>query len=328
MARTQLSGRQDLTPQDWPTEREREYARRQAELADRYSVDAESRVTETDAGRVHYLVTEEPAGEPVVLLHGLSTTAATWLPMVPALSSEYRLYIPDRPGRGLSAAPSYRGRDLRGFMVSYLVDLFDHIGVEQPHVVGNSLGGQQAFLLTLDHGRVDRLCLVGAPGGVSKEFSFLMKLMTLRGINSLLYWLNGRGDPVENAKDATERVLVADDDAVTEEFYQLMAASSAMPDRQASLKSLQTAQSSFGRMHDIFNIRDEIVTIERPTAFVWGTEDSFWTPDVGRPLSATMADAQFHTLDSHGHIPWLEPDEQASETVRAFLSGSEGETAQ
>ncbi len=309
-------------PDDWASEPERRYAERQAQLAEHCGVDAESRTVDTDvAGRVHYLACGDPDGEPVVLLHGVSTTAATWLPMVPALTDEYRLYIPDRPGRGLSAAPSYRGENLRQVMVTYLLELFDDRGLDRPHVVGNSLGGQQAFLLAIDHDRVDRLCLVGAPAGVSKEFDLLWRLTTVRGVNRALYWLMGRGDPVENAKTQTEQFLVADDSAVPEEFYELLAAGSEMPDRQASLRSLQSQQGSLGRMHDLFDLREEIVGIERPTSFVWGTEDSFWPPEVGRPLAEQMPDAEFHVLEGYGHMPWMEPGEETERRVREFLDG-------
>jgi 2-hydroxymuconate-semialdehyde hydrolase len=319
---TALSDDQALTPDDWPSSHEQEYARRQVALADQYGVEFESRVFESDAaGQIHYLVTGDPDGEPVVLLHGVSTTAATWLPMASSLTDEYRLYIPDRPGRGLSAAPSYRGRDLRRFMVSYLVELFDHLGLDRPHVVGNSLGGQQAFLLALDHDRVDRLCLVGAPGGVSTEFDLLWRLMTVRGVSRLLYWLMGRGDPVENAKESARQMLVVDATAIPAAFYELMAASSSLLERQQSLRSLQLEQGSFGRMHSLFDLRDELVGIDRPTAFVWGTGDSFWPPEVGQPVAERMPDAEFHVLDSHGHMPWLEPDEKATAKVRAFFAG-------
>jgi len=319
---TALSDDQALTPDDWPKSRKQEYARRQAALADHHGVEFGSRVFESDAaGQIHYLTAGDPDGEPVVLLHGISTTAATWLPMVSALTDEYRLYIPDRPGRGLSAAPSYRGRDLRRFMVSYLVELFEKLALDRPHVVGNSLGGQQAFLLALDHDSVDRLCLVGAPGGISKDFDLLWRLMTVRGANRLLYWLMGRGDPVENAKESARQVLVADDAAISEAFYELMAASSALPERQESLRSLQLEQGSFGRMHSLFDLRDEIVTIERPTAFVWGTADSFWPPGAGQPVAERMPHAEFHVLDNHGHMPWLEPNEKATAKIRTFLDG-------
>lgn len=319
---TALSDQRGLSPDDWSSTPEQRYANRQAQLADYYDVEFESRVVDTAAaGPIHYLVAGDPDGEPVVCLHGVSTTAATWLPMVPGLADEYRLYMPDRPGRGLSAAPSYRGRDLRQFMVSYLLECFDALDLDQPHVVGNSLGGQQAFLLAIDHDCVDRLCLVGAPGGVSKEFSLLWRLMTVRGLNRLLYWLNSLGEPVETAQDSTAQLLVVDDSAVSDPFYELLAAGAQMPDRQTSLRSLQSEQGSFGRMHSLFDLRDEIVDIDRPTAFIWGTEDSFWKPEAGRPVAERMGNAEFHELSNHGHMPWLEPEEEATPRVRAFLDG-------
>jgi pimeloyl-ACP methyl ester carboxylesterase len=257
----------------------------------------------------------------VVLLHGVTTTAATWIPMFDALTDDYHLIVPDRPGRGLSAAPSYRGRDLRSFMVAYLLDLFDALGLDRPHVVGNSLGGQQAFLLAIDHDRVDRLCLVGAPAGLSTEMALPLRLQTVRGLNRLLFWLVARGDPMDNAREAAEQFLVADRSAIPEAFYGVLAASSSMPERQRSLRTLTTEQGSFGRMHPIFDISEEVAAIERPTAFVWGTEDSFWPPSVGRPVADRMVDAQFSVLEGHGHMPWLEPGAETERLVRSFLEG-------
>lgn len=310
-----------IPPEEWDHPAEQSFARRQADLAAQFDLDIAARTVETRAGTIHYIDAGNPDGTPVLLLHGISTTAATWLPLVPAIADDYRVLIPDRPGRGLSDAPSYRGRHLRSFLVEYLCDLLDDQGIETPHVVGNSLGGLQAFFLCLDHDRVDRLGLVGGPGGVSREFSMLWRLMTVTGVNRILFWLLSRGDPMENAKTAAEQFLVTDSSAIPEEFYAVMAAAEDLPGRQASLQSLTTEEGSFGRMHEFFNIRDEIVTIDRPTAFIWGTDDSFWPPSVGKPLADQMANAEFHVLEGHGHMPWMEPGDETAATLRAFLDG-------
>ena len=304
----------------WSSEPERQYAACQAGLAAHYDLAIDSRTVETDsAGRVHYLVAGDPDGEPVILLHGVSTTAATWLPLVGALTDRYRLYIPDRPGRGLSAAPSYRGRYLRSFLVDYLADLCAAEALDRPHVVGNSLGGLQALLLAIDRDRVDRLCLVGAPAGLSPEFPLAWRLLTVQGLNRLLLWLQRRGDPIENARATVSGQLVADESAIPEIFYKLMAARQGSPAHERSLRSLLTAEGSYGRMHPVFDIREEVVDIECPTAFVWGDEDAFWPPEVGRPVADEMADAAFHELSNHGHMPWLEPGDEAETRVRSFL---------
>ena len=312
-----------LSPDDWDDPAERRYAERQAALVGEYGIDAESRTVETDAaGRVHYLVAGPPEGDSIVLLHGVGTHAATWLPLIPALTDDYRVYAPDRPGRGLSAAPSYRGRDLREFLVSHLLELFDDLGLDRPHVVGNSLGGQQAFLLALDHDRVDRLCLVGAPGGVSRKFPLVLRLLTMHGVSRLLFWLQGRGDSIETARQSVSQ-LVVDDSAVSEPFYELLAAGQDLPGRTQSLRSLNLEQGSFGRAHPLFDLTDELVDLDRPTCFCWGSDDAFWPPDVGRPIAERMPDATVHELPGHGHVPWLEPGEETRECIRSFLDGNE-----
>ena len=309
-----------LSPDDWSHPAERRYADAQARLADHYDLGVESRVTETDAvGRVHYLVGGDPDGDPVLLLHGVGTPAATWLPLFPALTDEYRVYAPDRPGLALSAAPSYRDRDLRSFLVAYIVDFLDDLAIDRPHVVGNSLGGLQSFLLALDHDRVDRLQLVGAPGGVSRDLPLLFRLLTVRGLNRVLLWLLNRGDPVENARQSMQRVNAVDASATPDVFYELLAAGQDLPGRGESQRSLATAQGSFGRAHPLFDIRNEIARIDCPTQFVWGTEDAFYAPDVGRPVAEKMPDAEFHELPGHGHTPWLEPGDEAAELVQGFL---------
>ena len=321
MATDGVAGAQSaMAPAEWPTEPERRYARRQAALADHYGIDIVARTVETAAvGRVHYIEAGAPDGDPVVMLHGQSTTAATWLPMLPGLADEYRLIVPDRPGRGLSATPTYRSRNLRSVMVAYLLDLFDALALQRPDVVANSLGGQQAALLTVDHDRVDRLCFVGGPACVSTQLAPVLRLAGTRGFDRLIDWLVSRGDPVENARGMTNRLRVTDDSALPDAFFELLAAGRTMPERQRSLRSLSRAQSSFGRMHPLFDLTDEMADIDRPTCFLWGTDDQFWPPETGRPVAERMADATFHELSGHGHCPWLEPGDEAGTRVRSFL---------
>lgn len=307
-------------PEDWETEAGRTYARLQADFAEQCDVAVTSRVAETEMGRVHYLEAGSPDGQPVVLLHGIGTTAAMWLPLLGDLLDDYRYLVPDRPGQALSEPVTYGERPLREELVGYLSDLYDAWGVERAHVVGNSLGGLQAFLLTIDHDAVDRLCLVGAPGGLSREMPLSMRLLTVRGVNRLLFWLQRRGDPVETARDQTREMVVSDASAVPETFYELFGAVRQLPDRAASLRSLVEHEGSWGKMDPLFDIREEVVAIERPTRFLWGTEDWFWGPEEGRPVVEEMPEAHLQILEGHGHMPWLEPGDEVEMGIRTFLA--------
>lgn len=310
-----------ISAEDWPTEPERRYARYQTRLADQYGLDIESCVLDTDAvDRIHYLTAGNPDGEPVVLLHGATGQAAYWLPLMPALTDRYRVYAPDMPGEGLSAKLSYRGRDHRSFLVAYLVELFDTLGLDRPHVVGNSFGGGQAFLLAIDHDRVDRLGLVGAPIGLSRDFPIMNRLLSIRGLNRVLFWLMNMGDPIENAHQWVG-LFVEDDSSIPDAFYDLYAVRSEIPGLKASLRSLMTELATFGRVRPLMDIRDEVADIERPTSFVWGSDDYYWRPMVGRSVANRMSDATFHELPDHGHIPWMEPGDEVETRVQSFLGG-------
>lgn len=314
---------QPLSPEDWQTEAERRYARLQRELADVHGVEFESAVTDVaGVGHIHYLTAGDEDAEPVLLLHGLSATAGMWLPMFGALADEYRVIAPDRPGRGLSVAPSFDYESTRSDLTAYLAGLLDTLGVEQPHVVGNSLGGLQAFLLTIDHSQVDRLCLVGAPGGLTRDLPFMYRLLTVPGLNRVLSWLDNRGDPMENSKESVGQFVV-DDSEIPEVFYEMAVAGTELPGRSESFLSFASALGRRVRMHPVYDISEEIIDIERPTAFLWGEADWFMGPEFGRPVVDQMADAEVQALEEHGHIPWLEPGDETEGLVREFLSGAD-----
>lgn len=308
-----------LIPADWPTAAEQRYADAQRRLADEYGVEMTSRVTDVaGVGNVHYLQAGTADGEPVVLLHGLAATGAMWIPMLDSLTDEYNVIIPDRPGRGLSVAPSFEFDQFRPDLTEYLDGLLDNLGIEQPHVVGNSLGGLQAFLLALDHDRAERLCLVGAPGGLSREFPRSFRLVTVPGLVRLLLYIQNRGDPMENSKESLSD-YVMDTSAVPEVFHEMSVAATQLPGRTESYISFVTAAGRRLQMHPAYDISDEVVTIDRPTSFIWGTEDWFFDPDAGRPIAEQMSSAEFHALEGYGHVPWLEPGDEVGRLVREFL---------
>jgi len=87
---------------------------------------------------------DEGAGEPLVLIHGITEDQRVWDPFVPELAKRARVIRVDLPGHGASPAlPHYDA----GAMVAPLAELVQSLGLERPHVVGHSLGGLIATLL-------------------------------------------------------------------------------------------------------------------------------------------------------------------------------------
>lgn len=110
--------------------------------------------------RLAYVELGNPAGRPLLLLHGFTDSSRVWTILAPYLT-EHRVLIPDQRGHGGSAAPvccygvSDFAEDARLFL--------DAMRVRRAMVVGHSLGSFVAQALAARNPeRVERLALLGS----------------------------------------------------------------------------------------------------------------------------------------------------------------------
>jgi pimeloyl-ACP methyl ester carboxylesterase len=81
------------------------------------------------------------AGEPLVLLHALGLSRQTWEPVVPALVEHFDVIAVDLPGFGASDPMPDQVEPTPAALAAAVAGLLDQLGVTNPHLVGNSLGG-------------------------------------------------------------------------------------------------------------------------------------------------------------------------------------------
>jgi pimeloyl-ACP methyl ester carboxylesterase len=85
------------------------------------------------------------SGEPLLLLHGLGGSTAVWSPVIERLAQEREVLAVDLPGFG-AAPPLPSGVEPTAANLAAAVrETCAGLGIERPHVAGNSLGGWVAL---------------------------------------------------------------------------------------------------------------------------------------------------------------------------------------
>jgi pimeloyl-ACP methyl ester carboxylesterase len=101
------------------------------------------------------------AGRPMILLHGGLGSGEMFAPIMPQLTERHQVITVDLQGHGRTADID-RPIDIR-LMADDIAALIDHLGLEQPDVVGYSLGGGVALQVAVRHpAKVRRLVVVSA----------------------------------------------------------------------------------------------------------------------------------------------------------------------
>jgi pimeloyl-ACP methyl ester carboxylesterase len=114
----------------------------------------------------HALRWGDPASQPVLLLHGVTSAANTWWRAAPALSAAgYRVIAPDLPGHGRTG--HWRGhvvlRDSAADLAAFARAAFPDAEPADVNVIGHSWGGMTAAWFPAVGYRPRRLVLIDPP---------------------------------------------------------------------------------------------------------------------------------------------------------------------
>ena len=282
---------------------------------DRVPADLEQLEVDADGLHLSAYVAGDPDAPVLLLLHGLGGSKVSWLPVVPALASRYRLVIPDLPGHGRSDKPRtsyplrYHARAARLVL--------DAMGAERAAVAGNSLGGRVAIELALrSPGRVAALLLLdpAIPGFRVRPLLGLARVVPSE-LGRIPFPLRERwmqryvrrlfGDPSVLPE---EGYLAAADDFIR--IYRDPAARMAFFDTLRHLVT-ESPRRFWGLMR----------RVRVPALVVWGTADRLVPVRLATRLAEALPVAETVLLDGVGHVPQFEaPDDVVREAIR-FLDG-------
>jgi pimeloyl-ACP methyl ester carboxylesterase len=121
-------------------------------------------------------------GPVIMLVHGITSTSATWAKVLPYLAERFTVIARDLLGHDESAKP--RGDYSLGAYASGVRDLLIALGHERATFVGHSLGGGVAMQLAYQFPEhCDRLVLVSS-GGLGREIGVLLRRPAFLGLSS------------------------------------------------------------------------------------------------------------------------------------------------
>src|SRR4051812_35051601 len=91
---------------------------------------------------------EAGSGRPVMLIHGVGSTADTWFKTVQTLGKEAHVVAVDLVGHGYTEQVPYKGAP-QPHMLDHIFALADHVGFKKFSVCGSSYGAMLALLVYL-----------------------------------------------------------------------------------------------------------------------------------------------------------------------------------
>lgn len=289
------------------------------QLFELYRLDVTER--ELDISGIHLRLLEIGSGPPVLFLHGISSLAVHWAPLVPYLK-RFRCLLLDLPGHGLSGNFDYRAVPLRQHAAELLSSIIAALGLESITLVGNSLGTQFAFFLALDQTRkVQAIIGMGEPATAFKGArpKGTLLVMAVPRLNRLV---------LESPSPAfIYRAAMADITgwhavrSVPAALIEVGRLAGRLPGHAASVTSLMERLNRFAtpRTENILTAA-ELGKITKPVFFVWGRRDRYLLPDAGSHWLRKMPNSSMEVIDA-GHLPWFDRPAEAGRLVCDFLSG-------
>ena len=248
---------------------------------------------------------------PIVLIHGTSASLHTWDGWVAELAPKHRVIRLDLPGFGLTG-PSPEGDYSLQAYVEHLRRFLDQVPVSQVVLVGNSLGGQIALAMALEHPeRVDGLILIDSAGYAFQPKSIPLGFRLARSdwtapIARYLLPRSLVAASVRNTYGNPDRVSP---DLIDRYFELNLRAGN----RDALIQRFRQTRYDEGA--------DRIAELKLPTLIIWGGQDRLIPPENGERFHRDIQGSELRVFPQLGHVPQEEDPRVTVAAARRFLDG-------
>ena len=260
------------------------------------------------------------SGPVVVLVHGITSTSATWANVLPYLAERFTVIAPDLLGHGESAKP--RGDYSLGAYASGIRDLLIALGHDRATFVGHSLGGGVAMQLAyLFPEHCDRLVLVSS-GGLGRDITPLLRAASLPGSELLLPLL--ANERTLAAGQAVGRALGRIGLRVHTDLGEVLRGHASLADREARAAFLTTLRTIVDFGGQRVNAADRLyLTQAIPFLLVWGERDPIIPVEHALAAHAALPGSRLELFPEAGHFPHLDDPLRFVRVLVDFIDSTE-----
>ena len=239
----------------------------------------------------------------MVLINSLGTSQQLWDEMVPLLLREYNVLLFDKRGHGLSSG--VEGPLKIDDFADDIIALMDHLGLEQVHPVGLSIGGLITFSLASRYpDRVGKLIFsnTGAKIGTAESWDERIRQVGEKGLESVCEGIVARwlSDDFRKKRPEVARGMVTMLNTCSDEGY---------------IQACRAIREA--------DYRPVLERLSQPALFIGGSADPGTTAEfvVGQ---AKNLDAEVHIIEGVGHLPCVEAPGEMARVIIEFLGADSG----
>ena len=259
-------------------------------------------------------------GPAIVLVHGITSTSATWERVMPYLATRFTVVAPDLIGHGQSAKP--RGDYSLGAYASGVRDLMVSLGHESATFVGHSLGGGVVMQLAYQFPeRCDRLVLVDS-GGLGREVSILLRAATLPLSEVVLPLL--ASTRLLDAGRAVARLVGRAGFHAGTDMAELARGHASLSDPEARAAFVHTLRTIVDPGGQRVNASDRLYLAENiPFMIVWGERDPIIPVEHGRAAHELVPSSRLEVFPDAGHFPHMDDPQRFLDVLLDFIDATE-----
>ena len=259
-------------------------------------------------------------GAAVVLVHGIGSSADTWVDIPERLSARgHRVVALDLPGHGESSRG--RGDYSLGALACTVRDLLDHLGIERMHLVGHSLGGGVSMQFAYQFpSRVESMVLESS-GGLGEEAFTGLRAASLPGSELVIKWgINQR--TLKSVRWLGERLgrIGITPHALSPRALETVSWLSEADRRTAFLATLRSVVSPSGQR---VSALDKLHLLDGSSVLiVWGDKDPMIPMAHGQNAHAMLEGSRFVVFPGAGHEPHLHDPDRFVDLVDGHLASA------